>query len=230
MSDSEPQGRLLSLTTKFDQLVDDDFWRSFTAIELDVPVTVDFYLHALRQGLFPWNDIGAPRTWWSPDPRAVLFLDNFHISRSLAKCIRQQSFEITFDQDFINTVKGCADRNQTWLDSELIQALQKLHDHGFAHSVEAWLNGTLVGGVYGMDIDGIFIGDSMFHYESNASKVALAYLIEHLKTCGFRVMDCQVLNDHTESLGATNVPRSEFFSLMDEIRRADSIPSWHLVR
>lgn len=230
MSESDRRGNSVSLAATFDQLVDDDFWRSFTAIELDVPVTVDFYLHALRRGLFPWNDIGAPRMWWSPDPRAVLFLDDFHVSRSLAKCIRKQQFSVTFDKDFDNTVMGCADRPQTWLDPELIGALQRLHELGFAHSAEAWLNDELVGGVYGMDIDGMFIGDSMFHYESNASKVALAHLIEHLRECGFRAMDCQVLNEHTESLGAKNIPRSEFFSLMDEIRKSDTLPSWHLVR
>ena len=230
MSETEPLGRSDSLVTSLEQLVDADFWRSFNTLELDVPVTVDFYLHALKHGLFPWNDIGAPRTWWSPDPRAVLFLEDFHISRSLAKSIRKDQFEITFDKDFENTVKGCANRTETWLDPELMQALQKLHEAGIAHSVEAWFRGELVGGVYGMDVDGIFIGDSMFHYESNASKVALAHLIEHLKTCGFRAMDCQVLNDHTESLGAKNIPRREFFDLMDELRNADPMPCWHFAR
>ena len=230
MSESDLKNQSASLAETLDQLVDDDFWRSFTAIELDLPVTVDFYLHALRRGLFPWNDIGAPRMWWSPDPRAVLYLDDFHISRSLAKCIRKQDFVVTFDKDFENTVKGCADRAQTWLDPELIQALQELHKLGFAHSAEAWSNGQLVGGVYGIDIDGVFIGDSMFHRESNASKVALACLIELLQASGFRIMDCQVLNDHTESLGARNIPRSDFFTLMDEIRNSDTMPSWHLVR
>ena len=230
MSEADPSDRSESLVTTLDQLGDDDFWRSFTALELDVPVTVDFYLHALKHGLFPWNDIGAPRMWWSPDPRAILFLEDFHISRSLAKCIRNRQFEVTFDKDFENTVKGCADRAQTWLDPELIQALQRLHEAGFAHSAEAWFNGKLVGGVYGMDIDGMFIGDSMFHYERNASKVALAYLIEHLKGCGFRAMDCQVLNDHTESLGARNIPRNDFLALMDEIRNSDPMPNWHMLR
>lgn len=230
MSEPEPRVHSDPLIATFDQLVDDDFWRSCTALELDVPVTVDFYLHALKHGLFPWNDIGAPRMWWSPDPRAILFLDDFHVSRSLAKCIRKRQFEVTFDRDFENTVKGCADRTQTWLDPELIQALRGLHQAGFAHSAEAWLNGDLVGGVYGMDINGMFIGDSMFHYESNASKVALAYLIERLKACGFRAMDCQVLNEHTESLGAKNIPRKEFFVLVDEMRNANPTPRWHLVR
>ena len=230
MSESEPQGRSASLATTLDQLVDDDFWRSFTALELDVPVTVDFYLHALKHGLFPWNDIGAPRMWWSPDPRAILDLDKFHVSRSLAKCIRQRRFEVTFDKDFENVVIGCADRVQTWLDPELIDALRQLHELGIAHSAEAWHDGCLVGGVYGMDIEGIFIGDSMFHYEDNASKVALAHLVTHLKRCGFQVMDCQVLNDHTESLGARNIPRNAFFSLMDEIRDSETIPSWQPVR
>ena len=230
MSESDRQGRSVSLAATLEQLVDGDFWRSFTALELDVPVTVDFYLHALKHGLFPWNDIGAPRMWWSPDPRAVLKLSEFHVSRSLAKCMRQRRFEVTFDQDFRNTVKGCADRDQTWLDAELQSALQQLHKLGIAHSAEAWHNGELVGGVYGMDIEGMFIGDSMFHYEDNASKVALTYLVTHLKRCGFQFMDCQVLNDHTESLGARNIPRIDFFSLMDEIRDSETIPSWQPVR
>ncbi len=230
MSESEPQGRSASLAATLDQLVDDDFWRSFTALELDVPVTVDFYLHALKHGLFPWNDIGAPRMWWSPDPRAILDLDEFHVSHSLAKYLRQRRFEVTFDQDFKNTVHGCADRAQTWLDPELIDALQQLHELGIAHSAEAWRDGQLVGGVYGMDVDGIFIGDSMFHYEDNASKVALAHLVTHLKRCGFQFMDCQVLNDHTESLGARNIPRNAFFTLIDEIRDSKAMPSWQPVR
>ena len=230
MSESDRQGYSESLATTLDQLVDDDFWRSFTALELDVPVTVDFYLHALKHGLFPWNDIGAPRMWWSPDPRAILNLNEFHVSRSLAKCIRQQRFKVTFDLDFENTVRGCADRSQTWLDSELQRSLQQLHELGIAHSAEAWYEGQLVGGVYGMDVDGIFIGDSMFHYEDNASKVALANLVKHLQSCGFEFMDCQVLNDHTESLGARNIPRKEFFSLMDDIRESEAMPSWQPVR
>ncbi len=230
MSESESLGRSTSLAKTLDQLVDDDFWRSFTALELDVPVTVDFYLHALKHGLFPWNDIGAPRMWWSPDPRAILDLDEFHVSRSLAKHLRQQRFVVTFDRDFENVVKGCADRTQTWLDLELQAALQQLHELGVAHSAEAWYDGELVGGVYGMDVEGIFIGDSMFHQKDNASKVALAHLVTHLKKCGFQFMDCQVLNDHTESLGARDIPRNDFFSLMDEIRDAKVMPSWQPVR
>ena len=174
---------------------------------------VDFYLHALRLGVFPWNDEGTPRCWWSPDPRAVLFLDDFHVSRSLAKCIRQNRFEVRFDTAFKETLEGCADRHSTWLDQELMVALQEMHTLGIAHSVETWRDGKLVGGVYGMDVEGIFIGDSMFHYETNASKVALVHLVNHLKQCKFKVLDCQVLNDHTESLGAKNISRDEFLDL-----------------
>ncbi len=230
MSESELRGRSAHMAMTIEQLADTEFWRSFTALELDVPVTVDFYLHALKQGLFPWNDIGAPRTWWSPDPRAVLFLNEFHVSRSLSRTIRQQRFEITFDHDFERTVKGCADRDQTWLDPELVRALQEMHELGITHSVETWRNGNLVGGVYGIDVDGIFVGDSMFHYEPNASKVALAFLVDHLRNCGFQILDCQVLNEHTESLGARNIPRDEFYTLVDETRNSDTMPRWHFSR
>lgn len=230
MSESESQARSVSITETLGELVDDDFWRSFTALELDIPVTVDFYLHALKHGLFPWNAAGAPRTWWSPDPRAILQLDQFHVSRSLAKCIRQQRFKVTFDRDFKGTVTGCANRSQTWLDPELQGVLQRLHELGIAHSAEAWRDGQLVGGVYGMDVAGVFIGDSMFHYEHNASKVALAQLVSHLKMCGFQLMDCQVLNAHTESLGAHNIPRNDFFSAMDEIRSSETVPCWQPFR
>lgn len=230
MSESELRGRSAHMAVTIEQLADTEFWRSFTALELDIPLTVDFYLHALKQGLFPWNDIGAPRTWWSPDPRAVLFLNEFHVSRSLLKTIRQQRFEVTFDHDFERTVKGCADREQTWLDPELIRALQEMHELGITHSVETWYNGNLVGGVYGIDVNGIFVGDSMFHYEPNASKVALAFLVEHLKNCGFQILDCQVLNDHTESLGARNIPRNEFYALVDETRNSGFMPRWHSSR
>lgn len=204
-----------------------EIWESVNAVQLDLPLSAELFLPALRNGIFPWNDVNEPRLWWSPDPRAVLFLDEFHIARSLAKYIRQQRFEVTFDRDFAGTVAGCANRPHTWLDPELISVLNELHHLGIAHSVESWHDGNLVGGIYGMDVDGIFIGDSMFTVENNASKVALVHLVHRLKRCGFRFMDCQVLNEHTESLGARNISRDEFFQLCDSVRQKQDMPFWH---
>lgn len=215
-----------SLEANFAQLKEQDFFQTCAALQIEAPVSTELYVAALKQGLFPWNDPGEPRLWWSPDPRAVLFFDDFHVSRSLAKCIRKDHFEITFDENFEGTVSGCAQREHTWLDPELIDAVNRLHQIGIAHSAEAWRDGELLGGVYGMAINGLFIGDSMFHRERNASKVALAKLIEHLRACGFTVMDCQVLNDHTQSLGAKNIARNEFFQLIDGLRNAPNVPRW----
>lgn len=204
-------------------------WDDVTCVEMDLQVTPELYLHALEHGVFPWNDTDEPRMWWNPDPRAVLLLDEFHISRSLAKCMRQRKFEVTFDQAFEDTLRGCADRLKTWLDPELQTALSVLHDRGIAHSVECWRDGRMVGGVYGMAVNGIFVGDSMFHTEPNASKVALAHLVDHLRQCGFTLMDCQVLNDHTMSLGAINIPRGVFHEHLAALRRSDFLPTWQSV-
>ncbi len=209
------------------QLLDErEFWKSKTVIKLDLPLTVSLYLTALKNGFFPWNNPGDIRTWHSPNPRAVLFLNRFHVSHSLARCVRQKRFEVTFDRDFQGTVLGCANREHTWLDDELIGALQQLHEIGIAHSVESWLNGKLVGGVYGMVIDGLFIGDSMFYTEPNASKVALVKLVEHLKLRGFEAIDCQVLNDHTHSFGARNISRRMFYELANKARDSMPMPVW----
>ena len=226
MNEAEGKSDLDSMTPQLTKFEDPAFWGAATAIELNIPLTGDILLHALKRGLFPWSDPGEPRLWWSPDPRAILYLNDFHVSRSLAKHIRQRRCEITFDCDFKGTVRGCSDRPQTWLDPELINALWELHKCGIAHSVECWRNGKIVGGVYGMDVDGIFIGDSMFSRVDNASKIALAYLVEHLRRCGFTFMDCQVLNEHTETLGAMNVDRTFFYSMTRAIRQSAEMPRW----
>lgn len=202
------------------------YWET-TCMVMDVPVTPDLYEHALRNGVFPWNNVDHPRMWWSPDPRAVLDLNDFHISRSLAKSIRQANFNVTFDQAFDATIEGCSARAETWLDLELQAALNVLHERGIAHSAECWRDDELVGGVYGMEMNGMFIGDSMFYRESNASKVALAALVSHLKQCGFAYMDCQVLNGHTESLGVKNVSREKFRQLLNVCRRQYPQRMWH---
>lgn len=176
-------------------------------------------LQAFHKGIFPWNNAGEPREWWSPNPRAVLFLDELHISRSTKKILRRDQFQIRADVDFNGVLVGCANRPATWLDSELVHALQDLHHGGYSHSFESWKDDQLVGGVFGTAIGDIFIGDSMFSAVPNASKVALVHLVRHLRQCGFRLIDCQVLNPHTESLGAREISRFQYLKYLDRATR-----------
>ncbi len=169
-------------------------------------------LNAYRCGLFPWTI--SPITWWSPDPRAILELDQFHASRSLARTIRQGWFEITRDRAFRRVMEGCAEsapgRRHTWISPEFIEAYSALHEKGHAHSLECWQNGELVGGIYGVAIGGFFAGESMFHRASNASKIALYHLVQHLRERGFALFDIQTLTPITRQLGATTIPRQEY--------------------
>ena len=209
------------------KLVDPASWNVADFQYLDVPIDWRVLLNAYKLGMFLWSNESEPKAWWCPDPRAIMELAEFHISRSLQKTIRQGRLSTTFDQDFVGTLAGCADRDETWLFQELIDGLVELHHMKYAHSVECWLDGRLVGGVYGLDIDGIFIAESMFSTESNASKVALAALVDHLKICGFRLMDCQILSSHTASLGAKNVTRQSYLKALRRMQyRLDPMPCW----
>ncbi len=169
-------------------------------------------LLAYRIGLFPWTD--DPVTWWSPDPRAIFELDQFHTSSSLAQVIRKGVFEITIDRAFRQVMEGCArpapGRERTWISSRFIEAYTALHQLGQAHSVECWQNSQLMGGVYGVSIGGFFAGESMFHRANNASKVALSHLHGHLGERGFDLFDIQLLTPFTRQLGAVTVPREEY--------------------
>jgi leucyl/phenylalanyl-tRNA--protein transferase len=178
---------------------------------------------AYRSGIFPWS--ANPVTWWSPDPRAIFELHLFHVSRSLAKTLRQGIFKITFDRAFREIIQGCAElnptRRSTWITKEFISAYTELFRQGQAHSVECWDQERLVGGVYGVAIGGLFAGESMFHRASDASKVALFHLIEHLRLQGFVLFDIQILTAHTKQLGAINIPRDEYLS---RLRQAVELP------
>ena len=169
-------------------------------------------LLAYRSGLFPWT--ADPATWWSPDPRGVFELDRFHVSRSLSKVIRKGEFEITFDRAFRQVMEACAaparGRRTTWISPEFIDAYTAMHGQGHAHSVECWQAGRLVGGVYGVAIGGLFAGESMFHRASNASKVSLFHLVEHLRSQSFALFDIQMVTPATEQLGAIEIPREEY--------------------
>lgn len=169
-------------------------------------------LAAYRQGVFPWTI--NPITWWSPDPRGIIELENFHIPESLAKIIRQQPFKVTRDQAFRKVMQACAapgpQRPNTWITKEFIEAYTRLHQQGHAHSVECWANGELVGGVYGVVIGGLFAGESMFHLADNASKVALCHLVQHLRERQFLLFDIQMVTAATRPLGAQSIPRAEY--------------------
>ena len=156
--------------------------------------------------------------WYDPDPRAIIPLDRFHISRSLHRTIRQQIFEIRVDSAFTAVMEACAapapGREETWISDELIQAYTRLHRLGFAHSVEAWQAGRLVGGLYGVAIGGFFAGESMFSHERDSSKVALAYLVSHLQERKFRLLDTQFMTEHLRRFGAIEVPATEYKFLL----------------
>ncbi|MDD5160444.1 MAG: leucyl/phenylalanyl-tRNA--protein transferase [Sulfuricurvum sp.] len=168
---------------------------------------------AYRSGIFPWYSVNDPILWWSPDPRLILELDDFKLSRSLRKKIPQ--FEICFDTAFSQVIRECSSaprRGQrgSWIVPEMIEAYETLHALGYAHSIEAYQNDILVGGLYGVSVGGVFCGESMFAKVSDASKVAFAVLVEHLRAWGYDFIDCQVPTEHLKSLGAKEISRKSF--------------------
>jgi leucyl/phenylalanyl-tRNA--protein transferase len=174
--------------------------------------SVQRLLLAYRSGIFPWTD--DPITWWSPDPRGIIEFDRFHISKSLARVLRNGVFEVTANRAFREVMAGCAEpargRGETWVTPAFIAAYTRLHEQGHAHSVECWQDGKLVGGIYGVAIGGFFAGESMFHRASNASKVALASLVERLRARGFGLFDVQMLTPITRQLGGVEIPRAGY--------------------
>ena len=173
---------------------------------------------AYRSGIFPWSC--DPITWWSPDPRAIFELDEFHISKSFAKTLRREPFEITTDKAFVEVMEGCATsrKDGNWIGPEFIEAYTALHEAGHAHSVECWRDGELAGGVYGVSVGGLFAGESMFHRVSEASKVALHHLVGHLGERGYVLFDIQMVTPITEQLGARHISRDEYLE-----RLADAV-------
>jgi len=174
-------------------------------------------LLAYRQGIFPWYGPGEPLLWWAPDPRLVLFPEEFRISTRLARTIRQGRFRVVCDRDFAQVIHLCGETRQesgTWLDPPLIAAFCQLHERGYAHSVECYLGDQLVGGLYGLTLDRVFFGESMFSLVPDSSKVALAGLVALLKTLGVAVIDCQVRTDHLLSLGAREISGTDFRHLL----------------
>jgi len=182
----------------------------------------DRLLLAYRRGIFPWYSAGQPILWWSPDPRMVLYVDELRVSRSLAKRLRAGVFEVRIDSAFSEVIEACADfpragQRGTWITAEIVAAYCELHRRGFAHSVEAWRDGQLVGGLYGLALGRVFFGESMFARESDASKIALVHLVAKLKTLGVPIIDCQQETAHLAALGARPIPRERFAAHLAEL-------------
>ena len=175
----------------------------------------DRLLIAYRMGIFPWYNPGDPILWWSPDPRMVLYPSNLHVSRDMRRILRKQIFTVTYDQDFAGVIQGCQEvvrkgQTGTWITDDMKNVYETLHHRGYAHSVEVWHNGQLVGGLYGVSLGACFFGESMFSRESNASKTGFITFVRHLSQMGFELIDCQVYNDHLARLGAKEVARNRF--------------------
>ncbi|MEA3374474.1 MAG: leucyl/phenylalanyl-tRNA--protein transferase [Campylobacterota bacterium] len=184
---------------------------------------------AYRSGIFPWYSKSDPILWWSPDPRLILELDDFKLRRSLKKKLKQ--FEFRFDTAFDEVIEECATihrpgQNGSWILGEVVEAYSVLHGMGYAHSVEAYQDGKLVGGLYGVAVGKVFCGESMFARISDASKAAFAVLIAHLKAWGFEFIDAQVPTEHLKSLGAVEVSREHFLERLEACRDEDVTASW----
>lgn len=181
-------------------------------------LTPPWLLAAYRKGIFPWYSDGQPILWWSPSPRCVVFPDRFRIGRSLRKVLRRGEFRVTFDSAFEQVIDACRDQRAggegTWITEEMRQAYLRMHQLGYAHSVEVWRGDELAGGLYGIAIGRIFFGESMFHRVTDASKVAFVHLVRQLELWGCPLIDCQVGNPHLISLGAVEVSREDFERLL----------------
>ena len=176
-------------------------------------------LLAYQSGIFPWFEAGEPILWWSPNPRMVLFLDELKVSKSMRHILNRNIFKVTFNQEFKAVISNCQNvkrdgQNGTWITNEMIEAYCKLHELGIAKSVEVWKDDKLVGGLYGIDLGHVFCGESMFSLVSNASKVAFISLVNQLKSEKYQILDCQVYNEHLESLGCREINRDDFIKII----------------
>jgi len=187
-------------------------------------LTPDLLLNAYASGVFPMaENRDDPDVFWvDPQFRGVIPLDDFRISRSLAKTLRRAPFQITLNTAFEQVVAGCADRPETWINDTIFDLYRALHARGDAHAIEIWDGPDLVGGVYGITIGGAFFGESMFSRRRDASKVALAYLVDHLSRCGFVLFDTQFITDHLASLGAIEIPRKAYQAALSQALQVDA--------
>lgn len=178
----------------------------------------DRLLKAYSQGIFPWYSEPEPILWWSPNPRFVIFPDELRVSKSMKRILKKQTFNITCDKCFYEVINGCrqprGNNPGTWITAAMLKSYCKMHELGYAHSVEAWNGSKLVGGLYGISLGSCFFGESMFSIQSNASKAAFIIFTRRLKELGFTLIDCQVYTKHLESLGARNISRKEYIRLL----------------
>lgn len=184
-------------------------------------LTPGILLQAYQAGIFPMgDDVTGAIGWYAPNPRGILPLDDFHVPDNLAKLVRQDPFEVVSDRDFAATIRACADRERTWITPPVIDAYTELHETGYAHSVECWQGGELVGGLYGVAIRGAFFGESMFYRVSNTSKVALVHLVRQLRAGGYTLLDVQYSNPHLEQFGVVEISRDAYQQrLADALQR-----------
>ncbi len=187
---------------------------------------------AYSKGIFPWYEDGMPILWWSPDPRMVLFPEKLIISQSLKQIIKKKQFTVTIDRAFEKVISNCSKtprkgEDGTWITRDMQNAYIRLHEAGYAHSAEAWLNGELIGGLYGVSLGKAFFGESMFHHVPNASKVALHFLVEKLCQWNFHIIDAQVYTNHLESLGGEMIPRNQYIHILESALQIDDVTgSW----
>jgi len=184
-------------------------------------------LEAYRNGIFPWFSLGDPILWWSPDPRMALFPSEFKLSTSLRKTLTKANFEVRTDHAFEQVVRACAaprqGENGTWIVEEMIAAYGELHRLGHAHSVEVWMEGELVGGLYGVAIGKMFYGESMFSHRTDGSKIAFAHMARQLERWDFGMIDCQMYTPHLASLGAREIPRAEFIAHLQDLINCEPV-------
>ena len=185
-------------------------------------LSVDRLLLAYRSGIFPWYNADEPILWYSPNPRFVLHPDELKVSKSMQTLIRKEAWTFTVNQDFASTIRQCriAKRKYqtgTWIHDAMEEAYIRLHEAGYAISAECWSNGELIGGLYGVQLDRVFCGESMFSLEKNASKFAFIHFVTYLKELGIQLIDCQVHTDHLESLGARMISRENFLTYLNEV-------------
>ena len=191
---------------------------------LALPTLLDAY----ARGIFPWFNRDEPVLWWSPDPRMILLPGELHVSRSLSRRLRRRDYEVTIDRAFGDVMRACAaprgGETGTWISERMIRAYQRLHDAGYAHSVETWIDGELAGGVYGVAIGRAFFGESMFTRRTDASKIALVSLVRQLERWRFGVIDCQMRTAHLASLGAREIARAEFVGMVRALVAEPAVP------
>ena len=193
-------------------------------------LSVERLLAAYAAGIFPWYEDGQPLLWWSPNPRMVLIPSELHVPRSLAKVMRKNAFELRLDSAFPQVIRACAQRKRpgqrgTWITDDMVSAYEALFERGVAHCAEAWLDGTLVGGLYGVSLGGAFFGESMFAARPDASKFAFVSLVQWLRQKGITLIDCQVTTEHLSRFGAREMEREEFLERLQDALRMPSLPA-----